>query len=44
MDYIKKYEQKAFDLWAQVLDLKPSEDMIINDKPICDNDIFFNYE
>jgi len=44
MDYIKKYEQKAFDLWAQVLDLKPSEDMITNDKPICDNNIFFNYE
>jgi len=44
MDYIKKYEQKAFDLWAQVLDLKPSVDMIRRDRPNCDNDLFFNYE
>jgi len=44
MDYMKKYEEKAIDLWAQVLNIKPAKDIITNDHPICDNTVFYNYE
>jgi len=44
MDYMKKYEEKAIDLWAQVLQIKPPNDQITNDQPICDNTFFYNYE
>ncbi|ORX45828.1 hypothetical protein BCR32DRAFT_308568 [Anaeromyces robustus] len=43
MEYMKKYEEKAINLWAQVLEINPSKDRINNDKPICDNSIFYNY-
>jgi hypothetical protein len=43
MNYMKKYEEKAINLWAQVLDIIPSKDKISDDQPICDNKIFYNY-
>jgi len=43
MEYMKKYEEKAINLWAQVLEISPSENMIVNDKPICENSVFYNY-
>ncbi|ORX45929.1 hypothetical protein BCR36DRAFT_298318, partial [Piromyces finnis] len=44
IEYMKKYEEKAINLWSQVLNIIPSKDKIINDQPICDNIMFYNYE
>jgi hypothetical protein len=43
-EYMKKYEKKALELWAEVLDLIPAENMTINEKPLCDIPNFYNYE
>jgi len=42
-NYIKKYEEKALNIWAQVLDIKPPNDLIVDEKPLCDNTEFYNY-
>jgi len=43
-EYMKKYEKKALELWAEVLDLIPAENMTINEKPLCDIPNFYKYE
>lgn len=43
MNYMKKYEEKALDLWAQVLNISHSKDIITDTKPICNNENFYNY-
>jgi hypothetical protein len=42
-EFMEKYERKALSLWAEVLDLIPSKNMITNEKPLCENDNFYNY-
>ncbi|KAL6611702.1 hypothetical protein U3516DRAFT_633682 [Neocallimastix sp. 'constans'] len=43
-EFMVKYEKKALTLWAEVLDIIPSENMIINEKPLCNANYFYNYK
>jgi len=42
--FISQYEERALNIWAQALDNVPSNDIIIDEKPLCDNIEFYNYE
>ncbi|ORX80520.1 hypothetical protein BCR32DRAFT_268836 [Anaeromyces robustus] len=41
--FMKEYEKKALNLWAQVLDVIPSENITIDKEPLCKNQRFYNY-
>eukprot|EP00833_Pecoramyces_ruminatium_P006274 jgi/Orpsp1_1/1180306/evm.model.c7180000072858.1 len=40
--YMENYEKKALNLWSQVLGLHPQNDMIKDNKPLCDQKEFLN--
>jgi len=42
--FISEYEKYALDLWAQVLDIIPTKDLIKEEQPMCGNSEFYNYE